>query len=253
MNIVKQRQLSENEIQKYKDDGYLVLPEFIDRARIDALVDEIYAALHHETGLSRAELGIATSNADRLRQTQAYLRGSLLDELINGEGTKSVASQLIGGPAVPYNPFTAYKGCSGGQFDFHQDNNYTRHEPALGSINIWVALTDMTPENGCLRVEPQSHKKGVLGSIDAGDNVHRKLAHDPDHYEALSMRAGDAVAFTRLTVHGSGPNTTDTPRIAYALQYHRDDVEYLDMKDNAWKLLVDNPRFQIAPMDIFQG
>jgi 2-oxoglutarate-dependent dioxygenase len=61
------------------------------------------------------------------------------------------------------------------------------------------------------------------------------------------MRAGDAVAFTRWTVHGSGPNHTSEPRVAYALQYHRQDVKWLD--GGEWKLLVDTPRFSTPPSD----
>jgi hypothetical protein len=36
-------------------------------------------------------------------------------------------------------------GGGGGTFPFHQDKNYTNHDPALGSINIWVALVDALP------------------------------------------------------------------------------------------------------------
>jgi 2-oxoglutarate-dependent dioxygenase len=56
------------------------------------------------------------------------------------------------------------------------------------------------------------------------------------------------VAFTRLTVHGSGPNQTSQARVAYGLQYHREDVSYFDLRDNQWKLLVENRRFQTEPV-----
>lgn len=251
--FVKARQLTAAELQQYRQDGYLVLPGFVDTARLEPVINEIYAVLEHESGLSRDELSEATDHTTRLRQSQAYLRGSLLDELINSENTRSVANQLIGGPAVRYNPFTAYKGRGGGVFDFHQDNNYTQHRPALGSLNIWVALTDMSVENGCLRMQAGSHTKGVLAWADAGDGVHRKLAIEPEDVTPLCMKAGDAVAFTRLTVHGSGPNLSDQPRIAYALQYHRDDVEFLDVADGRWKLLAAHPRFQTPPLEVLPG
>ena len=58
---------------------------------------------------------------------------------------------------------------------------------------------------------------------------------------------GDAVAFTRLTLHGSGANATDQPRLGYAVQYHRDDVRASrDGVDIG--LLKQNPRFDIAPV-----
>lgn len=38
------------------------------------------------------------------------------------------------------------------------------------------------------------------------------------------MNAGDAIAFSRLTLHGSGPNTTKAARVAYAVRFHRNHV-----------------------------
>jgi 2-oxoglutarate-dependent dioxygenase len=169
--------------------------------------------------------------------------------LINGEATLAVASRLIGGPAHRYLPFTAVKaGGGGGTMHFHQDNNYTRHDPALGSINLWVALGDMTPENGCLQIVPRSHHDQLESrSSDDGD-THRQVEVDPLDCLPIRMRAGDAVAFSRWTVHGSGPNVTDEPRVAYALQYHRDDVRWLDTESGQWRLLIDTPRMATPPV-----
>jgi ectoine hydroxylase-related dioxygenase (phytanoyl-CoA dioxygenase family) len=177
-----------------------------------------------------------------------YLAASKLDALINGPRTLAIASRLIGGPVHRYLPFTAVKsGGGGGTFHFHQDNNYTNREPAVGSINIWVALVDMTPENGCLQVIPRSHLKGQIKSHNSDDgDVHQQIDVQPIDCFPLRMRAGDAVAFTRWTVHGSGPNVTDEAWIAYALQYHREDVKWRDGEQ--WKLLVETPRFATPPV-----
>jgi 2-oxoglutarate-dependent dioxygenase len=248
-SVVRPLTLTENERYFYREYGYLTIPGF--------LVEEVVAPLREQVldvlaanGVSRAQMDHASETADKLRQNPQYLAGSLLDELINGPQTMALASQLIGGQAVRYLPFTAVKaGGGGGQFHFHQDNNYTQHDPALGSINIWVALVDMTPENGCLQMVPGSHKAGVLDWENAGDgDTHRKVKLDPQTFLPIRMRAGDAVAFTRLTVHGSGPNQTCQARVAYGLQYHREDVSYFDLRDNQWKLLVENRRFQTEPV-----
>ena len=55
------------------------------------------------------------------------------------------------------------------------------------------------------------------------------------------------MAFSRLTVHGSGPNSTPDPRVGYALQYHRNDVKAL-FEDGEWKLLRDFPRWKTKPV-----
>ncbi|MEM9251333.1 MAG: phytanoyl-CoA dioxygenase family protein [Planctomycetota bacterium] len=247
--LVAPLQLHPAEVKFYKQEGYVVLPGFVAADAVERLREEVFDVLE-ANGVPRAGLNVATESADKLRQCGQYLKGSLLDELINGEATKSIAAQLIGGTAYVYARFTAVKaGGGGGTFHFHQDNNYTHHDPALGSINIWVALVDMTPENGCLQMIPRSHDhQWTSHNSDDGD-THQQIDVDPMDCKPIRMRAGDAVAFSRWTVHGSGPNTTDAPRVGYALQYHRDDVKFLDKESGEWKRLVDTPRWSTGPVD----
>lgn len=248
-DVVAPISLDPGEIRFYQEQGYLYLPGFVDPAAVEPMREEVLTVLD-ANGVPRASLERASGTADKLRQCAQYLAGSRLDRLINGEPTLDVASQLVGGRAVRYLPFTAVKaGGGGGQFHLHQDNSYTRHDPALGSINIWVALEDMTPDNGCLRVVPGSHRAQQLESRTSDDgDTHRQVDVDPDTALPVRMRAGDAVAFTRWTVHGSGPNRTDRPRLAYALQYHREDVRWYDRDAEEWKLLADTPRTNTVPV-----
>jgi 2-oxoglutarate-dependent dioxygenase len=247
--IVTPMRLTVAELLFYQNEGYLPLPGFIHQDAIEAIREEIYEVLD-ANGVSRQSLSSASSAADKLRQCNQYLKASKLDELINGQPTLDVASQLVGGPAHRYLPFTAVKAAGGGgQFHFHQDNNYTNHDPALGSINIWVALVDMTPENGCLMIVPRSHD-GIHESRNSDDgDSHQQIDVPEKDRLPIRMRAGDAVAFTRWTVHGSGQNVTDEPRVAYALQYHREDVKFLDKDSGDWKLLVEQPRFSVPPLE----
>ena len=105
----------------------------------------------------------------------------------------------------------------------------------------------MSPENGCLMVVPGSHLEGTLDAISPDDDGHKSVATDPTRFLPLRMNPGDVVAFSRLTVHGSGPNQTDEPRLAYAVQFHRDDVA-AQWDGQAPRLLKDNPRWQTAPV-----
>lgn len=250
-SIVNPLKLTESEIKFYQDEGYLYLGGLINADAVEAVRREILDVIEGHYGISEDDLRHASSASDKLRQSSQYLKGSKLGEMISGETIKSVASRLIGGPAHVYMPFTAVKaGGGGGTFHFHQDNNYTQHDPAIGSINIWVALVDMSPENGCLQVVPRSHRDGQLTSQNSDDgDAHQQLEVDPMTCLPVRMRAGDAVAFTRWTVHGSGPNTTEEARVAYALQFHRDDVSWIDPETGDKKLLVETPRFAIAPVD----
>lgn len=224
------RILTAAEKQAYDSEGYVLLRGVLTPGQARQLHDEVMEVM--------TVIGLEPT---KLKQTWQYRTGSGLDHFVHSEVMRQIASALTGGPSTLYLPFTAVKtAAGGGRFHFHQDNQYTRMDgPA---VNLWTALTSMTAENGCLQIVPKSHLKGTLESELSGDgDTHRKVKWEPGDFANIVMEPGDVVAFTRLTVHGSGPNNSPGHRVAYAIQYHRDDVRFLD--GGEWKLLKSNPRY----------
>lgn len=246
-DIVSSLNLTEQEIQFYNDEGWLYLPRVISLDTAHALREETLGVLE-KMGLSREQMARAQSDADALRQISHYLKDSYIDQLVNSPNMQELANQLLGGPSTTYFPFTAVKaGGGGGAFSFHQDNQYTKHDGP--SNNIWVALNPMSPDNGCLCMVPRTHTNGTIPRTPDANGVPQPMVPTPAKYLPLRMNPGDAVAFSRLTVHGSGPNHTTEPRVAYALQFHRNDTKWHNPETNEWKLLKDSPRFATNAVD----
>lgn len=217
--------LDPKEKRFYQQEGYLLLPGLLTGQQADAARQEVLEIVRISCDLSGEQGRGKDGQARKLVQSGQYLRSSVLEGLINSPHLRRIASELMGGDSSLYMPFTAVKsGGGGGRFAFHQDNQYTRFVDGLGGINLWFALCDMTPENGCLQMCPRSHLRGTLDA-DVEADGHRRTKIEPQDFLPLRMHAGDAVAFTRLTVHGSGENLTNRPRVAYAVQFHRDDVQ----------------------------
>jgi len=232
--------LTDGEIKFYRQEGYLLIPGLMSERAAGDLHDEVMERMNSIGGFE----------GNKLKQSWEFKTGSHIDALINSRPLRGVASQLMGGESTLYLPFTAVKGVGGGTFHFHQDNNYTRFDDGMGGINMWIALMPMTPENGCLMVVPRSHTQGTVESVASPDgDAHRKVKYDPADFLPVRMRAGDCVAFSRLTVHGSGPNLTDMPRVAYAIQYHRNDVSWIDKETGEKKLLTTFPRWTNKPVE----
>jgi 2-oxoglutarate-dependent dioxygenase len=222
--VLSDWKLDGNEIAFYRKEGYLTLPGLMHRDAAEQARGEVLEILRSGCNLTDADLSGRSERKHALVQTPQYLAGSVLDRLINSAELSRIASQLLGGPACLYMPFTAVKsGGGGGRFSFHQDNQYTRFTDGLLGINIWFALSTMAPETGCLQICPRSHLRGTLDSDPAPDG-HRKTKFEPESFLPIRMNPGDAVAFSRLTIHGSGINVTDAPRVGYAVQFHRDDA-----------------------------
>jgi hypothetical protein len=99
-------------------------------------------------------------------------------------------------------------------FDPHEAP--TPDTPQLEVIVLY-ALSDFTAENGATRVVPGSH----LWPAD------RKP--QPDEVVAAEMPAGSAIYYLGKTLHGGGPNTTDTMRRALFLGFS---LGWLRTKEN---------------------
>ncbi|MEM7445904.1 MAG: phytanoyl-CoA dioxygenase family protein [Pseudomonadota bacterium] len=237
-----------DEHEFYKREGWLLLPSLLKDSAVDAVKQDVLDVLA-ALGKKTSELHRAEDVSHKLLQTSQYLPRSPLDQLINSERLNGLANSLLGGDCSLYQPFTAVKsGGGGGEFHFHQDNNYTRFENGMHGINIWFALVDMTPENGCLCIEPRSHLGGTVASENVGQgDHHRKVAVEPSYHLPVRMRAGDAVAFSRLTVHGSGPNVSGQPRIGYSVQFHRNDAR-ASWDDHSPRLLTSERRWRVGPV-----
>lgn len=225
------RPVSAEEHKKYKEEGYMLFRRMVS--------PEIAAELRREVMEIMEVIGLGHT---KLRQTAQYRRQTLLAAYIQGRLLRGVATALMDSPAHLYLPFTAVKsGGGGGRFHFHQDGNYTRYTQGQG-INLWTALVPMRDDNGGLRIVPGSHLGGLIDSENAGDgDAHRRVSNEPENSRLIEMEPGDCVAFTRLTVHGSGPNRTNEHRVAYAVQFHSEDA--VAHFDNADRLLLKESRF----------
>ena len=95
------------------------------------------------------------------------------------------------------------------------------HQDAIGvpqglrpGATIWIALDSADPENGCLHYGRGSHKVEYVPGIPVpGFDV------DGGTAVAANVQPGDAVIHDSMTVHWSGPNTTDRPRRAVSFFY----------------------------------
>ena len=249
LEVVSDYELDPMEIKFYKDEGWLLLPNLLSDLVTRAASRDVHQIMN-DLGVPDAALSNATGTQSKLLQTAQYLNGSNIDKLVNSRRLHALAEQLLEAESSLYYSFTAVKsGGGGGKFHFHQDNNYTQFVDGLGGVNIWFALVDMTPENGCLCIKPRTHLNGTIQSQNAGEgDHHQSLGEDIGTYLPVRMRAGDAVAFSRLTVHGSGANRTDQPRYAYSVHFYRDDTT-ASSDGQEPRLLKAHPRWDTSGLD----
>jgi len=105
----------------------------------------------------------------------------------------------------------------GSPFPMHQDAPFFPHDRHTMMAAI-VHFDDAPLEKGCLRVVPGSHKNGILEHEGEGA-WHLPFERYPiEDAVPIPAKAGDAVFFSYLTIHGSGINTSNEARTTLLVQ-----------------------------------
>lgn len=129
-------------------------------------------------------------------------------------------------------------GESSKETNWHQDAPYWPMDP-LGALSAWIAVDDVSVENGCLHFVPGSHRHGKLEGIKlgvAGESIVDKLevqGVDVPDPAPMPMKAGGVTFHHGCTFHHAGPNHTREPRRAFAIIYIPDATRFTGGKDAA--------------------
>ena len=112
----------------------------------------------------------------------------------------------------------------------HQDSSYWPMQPP-SLVTASIALNQATPENGCFKVIPGSHKWGLKQWGDIAKKQDEAIANRKDIDLSgqidISLGAGSALLFHSLLVHGSGPNRSPHSRNTALYAYFTPRVHYV--------------------------
>jgi ectoine hydroxylase-related dioxygenase (phytanoyl-CoA dioxygenase family) len=114
-------------------------------------------------------------------------------------------------------------------FAWHQDSGYVHedHEPYL---TCWIALDDVTEENGSVYLLPYS-RSGIRSYVKHIEDprVNDRVAYfGSDPGMPVVVPAGSIAVFSSVVIHRSGPNHTDRLRRVYLAQYSGDVIKSKD-------------------------
>jgi ectoine hydroxylase-related dioxygenase (phytanoyl-CoA dioxygenase family) len=114
---------------------------------------------------------------------------------------------------------------TGRKVPWHQDGKYWPMRP-LATVSVWMAIDDVTPENGCMRYIPGSHRRQQVYQHET--NVSPLLvlpeqlrANEFDEGQATDdvLPAGHFSLHDVYLIHGSEPNRSPHRRGGFVARY----------------------------------
>lgn len=236
--------LSNQQIQHFQDEGYLVVERLFTDAELQPVIDEISTDLDQrcraavaEGKLSRTyeEYGFEHRLAHVNRENKEIAKSmwamhvvlpsffwlmtnpKLLDVAEQFCGPELIASSVYRlRPKVPSHSWSPVP--------WHQDSGYFEPYCDLGMIiTVWVPLVDATEERGCLWVMPRMHQRGVF--VHKPDDAKFYLVIPDAEFGGeqrpvpVPVPKGGVLLLTNRTPHASFENKTDVVRWSMDLRY----------------------------------
>ncbi len=223
----KQYALSAEQVEFYRENGYLLLKSVFTREEASYLRAEAHALIrrlaetYSENGINAA-WGSAKEITDAPIQllhchNAQYHSAAFARLMLDPRLTDRIADLIGENIQLHHTKLFIKPPEKGAPFPMHQDYPYFPHEKHTMLAAI-VHFDDAPIEKGCVCVVPGSHKLGPLEHNPQG-GWHLPIEQYPlESATPIPAEAGDVVVFSYLTIHGSGVNTTDEARTTLLIQ-----------------------------------
>ncbi len=194
--------------QEFNKKGFVVIKSFFSKDEINELFEEIKSTSQTHASIESLNVGNLTFNSKLMHKSQK------IREIISQPKVVNLVSQFLGPDFWVRWDQAVEKGPGATTFPWHTDNSYSQLVDP--HCQFWIALTEMTKENGGIWMLPGSHKQK---SSHEYDGRHMIYSGNTDRAEFVSAEIGDVVVFSSFTLHSTTPNITEKSRWAYVVEY----------------------------------
>lgn len=203
----KEKQLA----QEYHDNGFIVVPGLFDPALVDRVQQETERSFDKSVPIK--------TYRDEQRIQDLWMASEPVKALSCAPSLLSILEMLYGREVIPFQTLNFRVGS---QQRAHSDTIHFSSLPARFMCGVWVALEDITPENGAVFYYPGSHKLPEYNfahfKTEANDTSYADYKDYEDFIETIVARygfekkafyakKGDALIWSSNIIHGGSPVT----------------------------------------------
>lgn len=207
-------------LEKYNNDGYLIVKSVIDNDTIEKIVHEIYEK-HPE-------------NKNQNRITDAWKHHDIIGYLAFNKKIMNILSHLYKRKPVPFQTLNFYLGT---EQKIHSDQIHFCSDPLDLMCGVWIALEDVSMDSGPLVYYPGSHKLPFYTmqrlKLEPGNYLeYEKKIQEKINQSGLlpkygDIKKGDIIIWHANLIHGgSKRNNINLTRKSVVIHYFFEKCKY---------------------------
>lgn len=226
-------------VTSFKTNGFVFLPNFFDKRKIEGLLQSVEAADFENLGCDTYFENINGKTMLR-RVEQSYDKFEPLSDLLNDRSYLDLLGELAGEKTCLFKDKINFKSIGGAGFDLHIDGHFFWRTEENGPekqgwlhyaksfLNAVIPLKAADKENGALHIaksEVTRQKLGntwseITGNLDQKGPFLKESDTSDIQTKTIEMNVGDLLVFDWICIHGSQQNVSSTDRPILYLTYN---------------------------------
>jgi non-heme Fe2+,alpha-ketoglutarate-dependent halogenase len=201
-------------IRKYQQDGFVAPVLIYSKQEIQ----------HYQSQFSQMEkqLGHQKEQYQNLHFYFPWAR-----EMATHPKLLDLVESIIGPDVLIYGSLVLSKQPNTSAFiSWHQDGHYFNDFATTQYLSAWIALSESTVSNGCMRVIPGSHQQGILvhqPCVKQGNLIRQNEQIDitprPSLVCDVELHPGEVSLHHAATIHHSPPNQSQSKRTGLIIRF----------------------------------
>ena len=226
------------QLQDFRQNGFLILRNFLEVQRCEAILDVAKAHLKHRIEPVETELGYNAKSLEYRRDVadyssikkqsqvrrlrQVYDRDILFKEWMENKKIRPILKQILDDEVVlttaHHNSIMTKMPSLYSETAWHQDRRYWSYSND-NLVSVWLALGEENAQNGVLEFIPKSHTMQFLAE-QFGEKEYF-LEDSPLNMSLIetkvssNLEAGDVILFHCKLLHRANRNSTQKPKISF--------------------------------------
>ncbi len=232
--------LSDEQLNSFQTNGFLILRDFADLAKCEAILDVATVHLKHlvepleteveyqeKSKIYRTEVSDYRSGGVKEKVTvrrlrQVYHRDILFKNWMEDEKIRPILEQVLNDQVsitiAHHNSIMTKMPNSSTKTEWHQDRRYWRYSDD-NLVSVWLALGEEHSQNGVLEFIPKSHLMEFEDEqFDEKEYFHDKSPQNMSLIETKvshSLKQGDVVLFHSKLLHRANANSSKKAKISF--------------------------------------